>query len=223
MFNEGELEALLRGVEAVYRETEIALDAKGRTRARILKAATGRFQKDGYRRTTIDDVARAAGVAKGTVYTHFADKPDLLFHAIIEEKRALVGPFLALLRQEGLSPAERLARYLELAFLAIEQAPLSSRLMQGDHEMLLFIEEMPAERKAQLHKNQGAFSGAFLSGIGAYDTLPDDERQQRAHLVQLMMMNAASLMDEGMFGGFTREQIARQLAHMVVAGVGRPL
>jgi AcrR family transcriptional regulator len=48
------------------------------TRARILRAAHDLFVSRGYGRTTIADVARAAGVAVETVYAAYRNKPTLL-------------------------------------------------------------------------------------------------------------------------------------------------
>src|SRR3712207_2109776 len=47
-------------------------------RAQILDAATHVFAEQGFHRTTIRDVARAAGVADGTIYNYFANKTALL-------------------------------------------------------------------------------------------------------------------------------------------------
>ena len=49
---------------------------------RILDAASALLVRHGYRKTTIDDVAREAGVGKGTIYLHWKDKNDL-FHATL--------------------------------------------------------------------------------------------------------------------------------------------
>jgi AcrR family transcriptional regulator len=40
------------------------------------------FARLGYQGTTIDRIARAAGVTKGAVYYHFRDKEELLFEAV---------------------------------------------------------------------------------------------------------------------------------------------
>jgi AcrR family transcriptional regulator len=48
-------------------------------RDHILDAATRVFAAKGYRVATIRDVARAAGVADGTIYNYFANKDALLF------------------------------------------------------------------------------------------------------------------------------------------------
>jgi AcrR family transcriptional regulator len=52
---------------------------------RILDAAAALLVRWGYRKTTIDDVAREAGVAKGTIYLHWRDKNELFRAAIWRE------------------------------------------------------------------------------------------------------------------------------------------
>jgi AcrR family transcriptional regulator len=47
-------------------------------RAQILEAATRVFAEKGFHRATTKDIARAAGIAEGTIYTYFASKTDLL-------------------------------------------------------------------------------------------------------------------------------------------------
>src|SRR3974390_2269353 len=54
---------------------------------RILDAATTLLVRWGYRKTTIDDVAREAGVGKGTIYPHWKDKNDLFRAAIWREQQ----------------------------------------------------------------------------------------------------------------------------------------
>lgn len=55
-------------------------DAKRRD---LVKAAAALFGRDGYAATKIADVARAAGVGKGTMYEYFDSKEDL-FWAVCE-------------------------------------------------------------------------------------------------------------------------------------------
>src|SRR5260221_6628067 len=52
-------------------------------RARVLRAATSSFLARGYR-SSVDDIARRAGVAKQTVYHHFPSK-DTLFKAVASD------------------------------------------------------------------------------------------------------------------------------------------
>ena len=61
-----------------------ALDGRRSSRKRraIIGAATVAFLEDGYRGTSMDAVAAAAGVSKQTVYQHFGDK-ERLFRELI--------------------------------------------------------------------------------------------------------------------------------------------
>ncbi|ABE39027.1 helix-turn-helix transcriptional regulator [Rhodopseudomonas palustris] len=58
-----------------------ALRAAGR-RAAIVDAALEEFTARGYAATRLEDVASRAGVAKGTIYLHFADK-EALFQELL--------------------------------------------------------------------------------------------------------------------------------------------
>ena len=56
--------------------------AKAERRQQILAAARGLFAKRGYHQTTIDDIALAAGVARGTFYLYFEDKRAIFSNLI---------------------------------------------------------------------------------------------------------------------------------------------
>ena len=82
-------------------------------RDQIMLAAERLFTDRRFHEITLDEIARAAGVGKGTIYLHFADKEDLFFQVAtsgfaqlceIVERGAVVGvPFheslLAVCRQ----------------------------------------------------------------------------------------------------------------------------
>src|SRR5687767_4484147 len=55
------------------------------SRNRLLDAAVEVFARRGYERATIDEVAEAAGLSKGTVYWHFDSKAEL-FGALLDER-----------------------------------------------------------------------------------------------------------------------------------------
>jgi AcrR family transcriptional regulator len=46
-------------------------------RTALLEAAFAEVSEHGYFETTVDSIARRAGVAKGTMYLYFRDKPDI--------------------------------------------------------------------------------------------------------------------------------------------------
>lgn len=86
----------------------------------ILRAAAKVFAQAGYFNAKVSDIARAAGVADGTVYLYFKSKDDLLssvFSVAMEE-------FLARARAELTEigdPRERLRRFAQLHLALLEQ------------------------------------------------------------------------------------------------------
>jgi AcrR family transcriptional regulator len=64
--------------QSVLHEDVLAL-GKGDKRAAIMRAAERLFHNRRFHEVTLDEVAVAAHVGKGTIYRYFADKDDLFF------------------------------------------------------------------------------------------------------------------------------------------------
>lgn len=67
---------------------------KKQTRKAILEAALDLFSSRGYEQTSIDQLAQAAGIGKGTVYSYFQTKSEI-FLAFCEEQLEFVYQELA--------------------------------------------------------------------------------------------------------------------------------
>jgi AcrR family transcriptional regulator len=79
-------------------------------RGAILMAALDEFSARGFEMARIDDVAKRAGIAKGTVYLYFRDK-ETLFQELVREMLApLIGGLQA--TQAADLPADKLAEIL---------------------------------------------------------------------------------------------------------------
>ncbi|MFP5398736.1 MAG: TetR family transcriptional regulator [Gammaproteobacteria bacterium] len=131
------------------------------TRAAILDAAERLFHERGVARTTLQHVAQAAGVTRGAIYWHFADKADL-FNAMmervylpLEQTSAMHHPVpgeppLEALRRDLLDLFARtvtdaqLRRVFEIALQRIEHgeamAPVRERLQQAGARHLAQVE-----------------------------------------------------------------------------------
>jgi AcrR family transcriptional regulator len=69
-------------------------------REAILDAALDEFAARGFAAARLDDVARRAGVAKGTIYIHFRDKEALFQELILFQLSPVVGSFEAALASD---------------------------------------------------------------------------------------------------------------------------
>jgi AcrR family transcriptional regulator len=96
---------------------------RGERREAILAAALEEFAARGFADARLDDVARRAGVAKGTIYLYFRDKEDL-FQELV---RAMVSPLVG----------------------AIASAPLQDIPIRAVGEMIadVFVNEIFATRR----------------------------------------------------------------------------
>ncbi len=89
--------------------------APGAKRAAILDAALRLFSQYGYRRTSIDDIARDAEIAKGTVYLSFRSKEEI-FRALCESLIERADSAVKLARATIGPVDERLVAVLEAKF-----------------------------------------------------------------------------------------------------------
>ncbi|MGH2459592.1 MAG: TetR/AcrR family transcriptional regulator [Chloroflexota bacterium] len=102
--------------------------------ARILDAAAVSILRWGYDKTTIDDVARQAGVAKGTIYLHWKTRDDLFRALIRRERLAVAGD----LRRRVVEDPEgaTLRGMLKHSALALLTRPLMKAILLRDLDVL---------------------------------------------------------------------------------------
>lgn len=70
------------------------------TRVRILRAAAALFHAHGFERTSVKQIAAAAGIQKSTVYHHFQSKQDLLFDILSHTVDMAMGGLLDIVRSD---------------------------------------------------------------------------------------------------------------------------
>jgi AcrR family transcriptional regulator len=100
---------------------------------RILDAAAALLVRWGYRKTTIDDVAREAGVGKGTIYLHWKDKNELFRAAVWRANQQVSADIL---RRIAADPEGGLAHRLWThGMLAALANPLAAAIMKGQPDI----------------------------------------------------------------------------------------
>ena len=101
---------------------------------RILDTARELLLSWGYRRVTIDELARRAGVGKGTIYLHWRSREEV-FHAVsAREAAAMADAIVQAVRDD---PAEvALHRYLRRLFVEAMNRPVLRALYTRDADTL---------------------------------------------------------------------------------------
>ena len=67
-------------------------------RSQILNAARKCFARAGFERTTLNGIAREAGMAKANIYRYFTTREEIFLTLFLEEMRAWADDFAAALR-----------------------------------------------------------------------------------------------------------------------------
>lgn len=92
------------------------------SRRHLISVAIDCFARHGYQATSIDRIARAAGVTKGALYYHFKDKRDLLLGAIEDR----IGGFERVVVERVTRAGDPIAALSAVAEICIEQATVSN-------------------------------------------------------------------------------------------------
>jgi AcrR family transcriptional regulator len=100
---------------------------------RILDAAADLILRWGYDKTTIDDIARAAGVAKGTIYLHWTSREALFLALLRRERISMLAQTRAVLVDAG---HPTLRGLLSQVTLAILRRPLLQAIIVRDLQVL---------------------------------------------------------------------------------------
>jgi AcrR family transcriptional regulator len=102
---------------------------------RILEAARRRFERFGYRRTSIAEIAHDAGIAVGTVYRYFKTKEEIFFQVVEDLNATWLAQARQVLHEPG-TPTERLARIGPASVKFNQENKLLSSILNRDTEMV---------------------------------------------------------------------------------------
>ena len=101
-----------------------------RTRQRLLDIAVQRFAVDGFRRTSVSDIAREAGLTPAAAYAYFAGKEGLFQAAVDTDAGALIEAARSA-AAEGASAREQLFLFVGELRERVDDHPLARRVLSG--------------------------------------------------------------------------------------------
>jgi TetR/AcrR family transcriptional regulator, repressor for uid operon len=121
---------------ALTAAVEGTVDDHDETSGRILDAAFELFSRIGIERSTMEDVARRAGVSRITVYRRFATKGVLVDSLVRREIRDYFARFLVDIEQAE-TAADRVVLGFVSSLRAFRSNPVIRRLMAADPDALV--------------------------------------------------------------------------------------
>lgn len=188
---------------------------------RLLDAAAELLLRWGYQRVTIDDVARQAGVGKGTVYLHFRTKEALFLTVLLRAHRRVV---TAVVTGMATDPLDVLpSRMLSLSYLAISDDPVARALELGDAEVLGKLTREATDTLSPLAARRAEISRAYLDalrGCGAVRT--DLTVDEQLHLLGAVGLGFFAYESQAGPTDLSPTATAGLLAHTVAAALETP-
>jgi len=139
------------------------------TRQAILEAAIARFGRDGYRATSVADIARDASVGGTVAYAYFPNKEALFLAALDEDAAAVIREGLTTVMSDGGIQDWRQTLIFTLVG-AVDAHPLARRVLAGLEpdvtERVLEIPALADLRKACIERIRSEqISGAVRADI----------------------------------------------------------
>jgi AcrR family transcriptional regulator len=165
--------------------------------SRILDAAEALLVSFGYRKVTVDDVARRAGVGKGTVYLYWPSKRELFATVLTREAAELVRGQIAALHDD---PAEaRLHRTMRLTFVQSMKRPLVKAQSIGDYDVLGELTTM-SKVGLRFAAGKSETTASLLTVLWEHGLLADDPKANPLLAYRLSAAVVGSFLLEGLPG-----------------------
>lgn len=191
------------------------------TREGILAAADRLFERYGYRKTTVDEIAVEAGIGKGSIYLHFASKEEIGICWLARLHDSLFQDLTAIASSPE-APADRLIQFLvQRVMLRFDIFANHQRSMD---EALAKLKCHLEERKKAFHaKEADLIAGIIQSGIaGGSFASADPADDGRSMIVATNALLPYSLRPEQLGDREFVESQARDLAKLLLRSVLLP-
>ena len=178
-------------------------DIREKSREKILRTALELFSQKGYKGTSINDIANAAGISKGLAYNYFKNKQQILeavFQILITEFNKLI-----IATEKTDDPYEKIKILISTTFTQLEKEEkfwrlYASLLLQPDlkeiiekimgnliQDAFIMIEQLFRKAGLKNPANEAKILGAILDGVSFHYMFDKDNypiRKMKNYLVK---------------------------------------
>ena len=122
--------------------SELKLD---KTREKIIQVAEKLFGRFGFYKTSMDEIAKIARKAKGSLYYHFSSKEELFKEVVAKEIRHLKNELSSIINNESLNSKQKIKQYLLKRMEVLSEASNYHETIKADlYEHFEFIDDIRA-------------------------------------------------------------------------------
>jgi AcrR family transcriptional regulator len=182
--------------------------------AHILKAAESCFERNGLRRTSMVEIADAAGVSRQTIYNTFENKRELLAAFLERQAQRAYGAASQRLDLDG--PMDRLLVEAELALLRASRSRRYRRILLDPDALDLTSDAI--RRSDRIHSIARGYWAPCLEQLNAAGRLRPGLDIDRA-VEWLQLMHLLVVAHPELFG--SDEEISRTYAEFVTQALSR--
>jgi len=160
--------------------------------SKLLAAALNRFVGDGYRHTSVEAIARSAGLSKGAVYFYFGSKSALLLRLLDRVEAVVVDEMEARIAGAGPSAADMLVAFVHgQAMLGVER---------WEHVLLLIL--MSLEFRGAGDEIEARVTAIYARLYGAVEAIIEEGKAAGLFSAELGTREQASVVMAGHDGTF---------------------
>jgi len=138
------------------------------TRNKIIAVASKLFGRYGFYKTSMDEIAKIARKAKGSLYYHFTDKKELFRVVVSTEMENFKEKMSEVVNDNSLTPTQKIKKYLLLRMEILNEAVNYHETLKADFfEHFDFIDDLRTDldnwEKQQIGKifEEGIKTGEF--------------------------------------------------------------
>ena len=160
----------------------------------ILDAALVEFERHGFRRVALDDVARRAGVSRTTIYRRFANRDELVA-AVIERENAVLFADIAAELKGAATPANYYVEAFVQSILMFRRHRVLDQMMTDEPALVLELarDHYGAAIERMAEALRVIFPAGFADRIGAATVNDLADTILRYAAVVLLLPSAESL------------------------------
>ncbi|CAN5687864.1 TetR/AcrR family transcriptional regulator [soil metagenome] len=135
---------------------------KAHIREQLLEAGRELFGRHGLKKTSLDDLTGAAGIAKSSFYRFFGSKEELYLELLVEERGRLRGEISSDSFAGSRNGREAVEHFMRAVVEEFETNPLTRRLVTHPEEWQTVVRRVPPELLEANVEDSTEAVGAFI-------------------------------------------------------------